>query len=717
MANNESVKDMTSKFAKLDKFEGHDFRRWQKKMHFLLTTSKVVYVLSAPMPKMIEEETVEQTRRRCKWENDDYICRGHILNGMSDSLFDIYQNVESAKELWDSLESKYMAEDASSKKFLVSNFINYKMVDTRPIMEQYNELLRILGQFVQHDMKMDESISVSSVINKLPPSWKDFKHTLKYNKEEMTLVELGSHFRIEEALRAQEIQNNPKEKNQVGNSSVNMVEDGGSSKNSNKDNGKKRKFKENNNTCSNKKPKLACWKCGKSGHFKKDCRVGKGKYNAGLSGSKDPEKQQGQILVQNYNSGQNYMSLISKALYVLDDNVAWWIDSGATSHVCKDLRWFEDFHPIEDGSILKMGNVATEPIKGLGNVKLVFTSGKYEPGSTEDVHGPSEPRRRFRARKNKSFGPDFQLYLVEGSRDEVEIKSEYQYCFIIEEDPKTFNEAMTSRDIAFWKEAIQDEMVSIMNNNIWELSDLPSGCKALGNRWIFKRKMKVDGTIDKFKARLVIQGFRQKEGIDYFDNYAPVARISTIRLLIALASIHNLIIHQMDVKTAFLNGELDEEIYIKQPEGFVMSGSEHKVCKLKKSLYGLKQAPKDWHQKFDSVVLSNGFLLNQADKCVYSKFDASGKGVIICLYVDDMLIFGTDQNQVDKTKKFLSSNFDMKDLGEAEVILGIKIKRTKNSISISQSHYIEKILKRFNFNNCSLVSTPIDPSLKLVSSK
>jgi hypothetical protein len=145
MTNGESAKEMTSKFAKLDKFEGQDFRRWQKKMHFLLTTLKVVYVLTTPMPDVIENETVEQTRNRCKWENDDYICRGHILNGMSDSLFDVYQNVESAKELWDSLESKYMAEDASSKKFLVSNFMNYKMVDSRPVMEQYNELLRILG--------------------------------------------------------------------------------------------------------------------------------------------------------------------------------------------------------------------------------------------------------------------------------------------------------------------------------------------------------------------------------------------------------------------------------------------------------------------------------------------------------------------------------------------------------------------------------------------
>ncbi|KAL8102636.1 hypothetical protein AgCh_027234 [Apium graveolens] len=195
--------------------------------------------------------------------------------------------------------------------------------------------------------------------------------------------------------------------------------------------------------------------------------------------------------------------------------------------------------------------------------------------STEDVHGPSESRRSTRARKVKSFGDDFHLYLVEGSGDEIEYQ--YQYCFIIEDDPKTFSEARTSRDVALWKEVIQDEMDSIMNNNTWELSDLPPGCKALGNKWIFKRKMNVDGTIDKFNARLVIQGFRQKEGIDYFDTYALVARTSTIRLLIALAAIHSLVIHQMDVKTAFFNGELDEEIYMKQPEGFVMPGYENKT--------------------------------------------------------------------------------------------------------------------------------------------
>ncbi|KAL0313427.1 UNVERIFIED_CONTAM: Retrovirus-related Pol polyprotein from transposon TNT 1-94 [Sesamum radiatum] len=229
---------------------------------------------------------------------------------------------------------------------------------------------------------------------------------------------------------------------------------------------------------------------------------------------------------------------------------------------------------------------------------------------------------------------------------------------------------MKSQDVAFWKEAINDEMDSIMGNNTWVLADLPPGCTLLGCKWIFKKKMKVDGTIEKFKARLVIQ--------------------------------------------AFLNGDLDEEVYMKQPEGFIMPGNEHKVCKLVKSLYGLKQTPKQWHEKFDEVVLSSGYRLNQSDKCVYSKFDNSGNGVIICLYVDDMLIFGTNQHQVDLTKDFLSSRFSMKDMGEADVILGIRIIRENKGISISQSHYIEKVLNKFNCFDCTPVSTPIDPSVKLM---
>nr|GEW81772.1 putative zinc finger, CCHC-type [Tanacetum cinerariifolium] len=272
MTNEETVKDMTTKFDKLVKFEGQNFRRWQKKMHFLLTTLKVVYVLSTPSPEWHEDETFETTRKRMKWENDDYICRGHILNGMDDSLFDIYQNIESAKALWVSLESKYMAEDASSKKFLVGNFINYKMVDTRPVIDQYHEMLRILGQYTQHNLMMDEAISVAIIIDKLPPSWKDFKHSLKH-----------------------------------------------------------------------KKP----------GHMKKDCRSHKSNDGTGSKGSNDPEKQQSynSDFMQNFYNVLHYVSVISDAFYVQDDGVAGWVDSGATCHVCKDLRWFYVIEPNDYVSV------------------------------------------------------------------------------------------------------------------------------------------------------------------------------------------------------------------------------------------------------------------------------------------------------------------------------------------------------------------------------
>lgn len=282
----------------------------------------------------------------------------------------------------------------------------------------------------------------------------------------------------------------------------------------------------------------------------------------------------------------------------------------------------------------------------------------------------------------------------------------------MESDPLTFEEAMKSQDSAFWKEAVNDEMDSIIGNNTWTLVDLPPGFKPISCKWIFKKKIKVDGTIDKFKARLVAKGFTQKECIDYFDTYAPVARISTIRVLIALATIHKLEIHQMDVKTAFLNGDMEEEIYMEQPEVFVVPGQEHKVCKLVKSLYGLKQAPKQWHENFDKVILSNGFRAHELDKCVYSKFNGN-RSVIICLYVDDMLIFGTDHEVIICTKSFLCTCFNMKDMGVVDVILGIRIKRLNDNLIFTQSHYIEKILKIFNHFDCKPVSTPYDSQVKL----
>jgi hypothetical protein len=171
-------------------------------------------------------------------------------------------------------------------------------------------------------------------------------------------------------------------------------------------------------------------------------------------------------------------------------------------------------------------------------------------------------------------------------------------------------------------------------------------------------------------------------------------------VLISLVASYGLTIHQMDVKTAFLNEELEEEIYMDQPDGFIANGQEGKVCKLLKLLYGLKQAPKQRHEKFDKTLISAGFVVNEANSCVYYRY-GGGEGVILCLYVDDILIFGSSLKVIEEVNKFLSSNFEMKDLGETDVILNIKLLREGDGeVTLLQSHYVENMLSRFGFSGC-----------------
>nr|GEY76964.1 zinc finger, CCHC-type [Tanacetum cinerariifolium] len=263
----------------------------------------------------------------------------------------------------------------------------------------------------------------------------------------------------------------------------------------------------------------------------------------------------------------------------------------------------------------------------------------------------------------------------------------------VKDDPKTFDEAIKSQDVAFWKEAINDEMDSIMGNNMWVLVDLPPGCKYLGCKWIFKRKLKVNETIEKFKARLVIQRIRQKSGIDYFDTYALVARIITIRLLIAMASIHNLIIHQMDVKIVFLNGKLDEEIYMNKPQGFIMPGNENKVCKLIKSIYGLKQdmeeadvilisTPIDTSEK---LMPNNGQVVSQFK---YSRVIGCLMYFMTCTRSDIGFAVGyTDASWISNTKDNLSTIRWVFLLGDGVICLASK-KQTYITGSIMESEFM-----------------------------
>jgi Reverse transcriptase (RNA-dependent DNA polymerase)/gag-polypeptide of LTR copia-type/Integrase core domain/GAG-pre-integrase domain len=284
----------------------------------------------------------------------------------------------------------------------------------------------------------------------------------------------------------------------------------------------------------------------------------------------------------------------------------------------------------------------------------------------------------------------------------------------IQQEPLSFAEAMNRTDSKQWEEAAQSEYDSIQAAGTWTLVPLPPDRKAIGCKWVFKIKRLANGIIDRYKARLVAKGFAQKEGVDYIETFAPVAKFCSIRALLALAAYHDLEIHQMDVKTAFLNGDLDVDIYMRQPEGFVIKGKESLVCKLNKSLYGLKQASRAWYQKIDTVLHSLGFIPSQADHCIYHLYE---KGLImyIALYVDDLLLLSNSLKRLMNLKQELSRLFQMKDLGEAQFVLGIQIQRNRaaHTLSISQHAYVKSVVERFNMMESHAVSTPMDHTVKL----
>ncbi|RVW93366.1 Retrovirus-related Pol polyprotein from transposon TNT 1-94 [Vitis vinifera] len=884
----ETIKIMNQDLVRLDRFDGSNFTRWRDKVRFLLTALKIFYILDptlAPLPEPKENDTPQVVAVRKKREEDELICRGHILNALSDRLYDLYTNTNSAREIWEALENKYKAEEEGTKKFLISQYMDFKFFDEKPLLPQIHELQVIVNKLKVLKIELPEAFQVGAIVAKLPSSWKGYRKRILHKSEDYSLEEIQKHLRIEEELRSRD---KMVEESNGGTNKANAISKAnhprGKNNNNKKNSGNYMSPKKNQEQFKGKKG--PCFVCGKPGHYARECRFRKDQKWAVVNAI-----------------DEEIIATLSDVCVVQGKVQGWWYDTCATVHVTYDKSLFKTFEDAKGDQEVQMGNEGKSKVLGKGTIEVVFTSGKkvtltnvlyvpdmnknlvsgdllgkpgikavFESGklilsksgnfvgkglahvglstikrivkcgliacdtkkfekceicvkskmikkpfhsverssnlldlvhsdlcelngmltrggnripikkneispyelwkgrkpnigyasnskayrlldlesnviiesreveffenllsdsnsqvpisvgeSLEEtpskvVEQPIVPRKSQRARKEKVLGSDeidsqrISFYLVEGNREDIIRK--IPIVLQIEEDPKTYKEAMASRDVAFWKEAINDEMDSIMSKQTWELVDLPPGSKPIGCKWVFRRKYHTDGMIQTFKARLVAKGFKQREGIDYFDTYAPVARTTSIRILFALASIHNLFVHQMDVKTTFLNGDLNEEVYMEQPEGFVLPGNENKVCKLVKSLYGLKQAPKQWHEKFDHAILSNGFRHNNADKCLYSK-TCDDYMVIVCLYVDDMLILSDDMRGIIETKRFLSSTFKMKDLGEVDTILSIKVKRNSGGYALNQTHYIEKVVSKFSHLKIKDANTPFDSSIKL----
>ena len=283
--------------------------------------------------------------------------------------------------------------------------------------------------------------------------------------------------------------------------------------------------------------------------------------------------------------------------------------------------------------------------------------------------------------------------------------------------PITYRAATTGPYASFWQTGIDAEIDSLRRNSTWELVPRSQATNVLTSKWVFKVK-DIPGSgnqlMQKAKARLVARGFQQVQGVDYSETYAPVVKFTSIRALLATVAAHDLELHQMDVVTAFLNGDVDEDIYMEQPSGCVDPSKPEHVCKLNKALYGLKQSPRQWYFKIHSYLTELGYISSPNDPCLYVK-KTETEFIALALYVDDLLLAGSSVERIQQLKLELHKRFEMKDLGEAKVCLGLEIHRNRSErkLWLAQSKYANTVLARFGMDTCKPVHTPMDANAQL----
>lgn len=365
---------------KPEKFNGQNFKRWQQKMFFYLTTLNLARFLKENPPHVeppAEGQSANQQAVQAleAWKHSDFLCHNYVLNGLVDSLYNVYCKTKTAKELWESLERKYKTEDAGTKKFVVARFLDYKMDDSKNVMSQVQDLQVLLHDIHAEGMTLSETFQVAAIIEKLPPSWVEFKNYLKHKRKEMSVEDLVVRLRIEEDNKlAQKNTYTP------DSAKANMVEHASSSSKSNvkgKGKGKGKNDKKVKGKSEYLAPKAAivkqkfqgvCFNCDQPGHRAANCKM-----------PKRVTPRQANMVNDNMDMiamVSDVIAMISEVNLVGSNNREWWVDTGATRHVCADKSMFHSFRAVNNGDKLYMGNSATADIKGEGDVILKMTSEK-----------------------------------------------------------------------------------------------------------------------------------------------------------------------------------------------------------------------------------------------------------------------------------------------------------------------------------------------------
>jgi len=276
-------------------------------------------------------------------------------------------------------------------------------------------------------------------------------------------------------------------------------------------------------------------------------------------------------------------------------------------------------------------------------------------------------------------------------------------AFVSQTEPKIVVDALEDNN---WITAIHEELNQFVRNEVWTLVPRTSEMNVIGTKWVFKNKLDEQGVIVRNKARLVAKGYNQEEGVDYGETYALVARLEVVRLLLTYACMNGFKLHQMDVKSAFLNGYIDEEVYVCQPPGFEDHKHPDYVFKLKKALYGLKQAPRQWYERLSNFLLSQACEGGKIDKTLFIK-KAFNDIILVQVYVDDIIFGFTNQNLCEQFVAAMQGESEMSMMGELNYFLGLQIKQLNHGTFLSQTKYCKELLKKFDMENCKEISTPM----------
>ncbi|KAJ6992892.1 Retrovirus-related Pol polyprotein from transposon TNT 1-94 [Populus alba x Populus x berolinensis] len=324
----------------------------------------------------------------------------------------------------------------------------------------------------------------------------------------------------------------------------------------------------------------------------------------------------------------------------------------------------------------------------------------------------SQTIRREQPKRISRAPAHLQDYVTgEHLTEEEEGDDQFLVLYTTADDPVSYDEAV--KDIK-WRQAMDAEIQAIEKNNTWELVELPKGMKKIGVKWVFKTKLNERGEVDKYKARLVVKGYEQRQGIDYSEVFSPVARWDTIRMILSLAALRSWEVFQLDVKSAFLHGELKEVVHIEQPEGYIRKGEEQKAYRLRKALYGLKQAPRAWYSRIEDYFNGEGFEKCSYEHTLFIKKEG-GSFLVVSLYVDDLIFTGNDIKLCREFKASMQSVFDMTDLGRMKYFLGVEVHQTDAGIFLCQEKYAGELLTRFGMGSCNAVNNPMVPGTKLSS--